>query len=40
MGSGRAGKGVSMMENGDNHRDATIEKLAAVMGLKPKQLVD
>lgn len=40
MGSGRFGKGVSMMENSHNHRDATVEKLAAAMGLKPEQLVD
>ncbi len=31
---------LSQIENGDNHRDATIEKLAASMGLKPAQLVD
>ena len=36
MGNGRAGKGVSMMENSNNHRDATIKKLAAAMGLKPE----
>jgi DNA-binding XRE family transcriptional regulator len=31
---------LSQMENSDNHQDATIEKLAAAMGLKPEQLVD
>lgn len=40
MGSGCAGKGVSMIENSNNHRDVTIEKLAAAMGLKPGQLAD
>ena len=30
----------SQMENSDNHQDATIEKLAAAMGLRPEQLVD
>lgn len=29
-----------MMENSNNHRDATIKTLAAAMGLKPEQLVD
>ena len=31
---------LSQMENSNNHRDATIEKLAAAMGLMPEQLVD
>jgi DNA-binding XRE family transcriptional regulator len=31
---------LSQMENSNNHRDTTIEKLAAAMRLKPEQLVD
>lgn len=31
---------LSQMENSDNLQDATIEKLASAMNLKPQQLVD
>lgn len=31
---------LSQMENSDNLQDATIEKLATAMSLKPQQLVD
>jgi len=31
---------LSQMENSNNHQDATVEKLAVAMGLKPEKLVD